>query len=74
MNFSAPLAPSLLMLSLLTPTPQEWEELPSPDVGAVAPELGQVVWRQLPGGAPPEMAKLRGDVVVVHTWVWFCDS
>lgn len=57
---------------------QEFEEKPEPMVGQVAPELGTVVWRHLPAseGKPrePRIADYRGQVVVVHTWVWFCDS
>ncbi len=45
----------------------------TPKVGAVAPALGTVQWRQLPDGKRPVLTDLRGKVVVVQTWVWFCD-
>ena len=47
---------------------------PSPQVGEVAPPLGAVEWRQLPSGKPPVLDQLRGEVVLIQTWVWFCDS
>ncbi len=53
---------------------QELKPLPSPQVGQVAPPLGAVFWRHLPDGKAPKIEDLRSKVVVVHTWVWFCDS
>ncbi len=53
---------------------QEFEVLPSPQIGELAPALGQVHWRHLKGAEPPKLSDLRGKVVVVQTWVWFCDS
>ena len=47
---------------------------PPPQVGEVAPSLGSVEWRQLPNGKPPVIEALRGKVVLIQTWVWFCDS
>lgn len=74
--------PALLALTLLSAPllassslgASDDDPLPSPQVGEVAPSLGYVEWRQLPSGKPPKIEELRGKVVVVQTWVWFCDS
>jgi len=69
---------ALLALALLAgssaPGGPDDDPLPSPEVGEVAPSLGYVEWRQLPGGKPPVIEALRGKVVLIQTWVWFCDS
>jgi hypothetical protein len=47
-----------------------------PEVGEVAPPIGDVRWLQLgdeDGGAAPELAALRGHVVIVHTYGHYCD-
>ena len=54
------------------------EETASPQVGAIAPALGNVPWVQLDeaasGGREPEIAALRGKVVVVTSYGYYCDS
>ena len=65
---------SLLPLFPCAASAQESDPLPPPEVGQIAPPLGSVQWRHLPDGKVPKLAELRGQVVVVHTWVWYCDS
>jgi hypothetical protein len=55
--------------------------LPLPKAGEIAPALEHVEWLQLDaasdpgkGGTQPEIAKLRGQVVVLATFGHFCDS
>ena len=49
--------------------------LPLPRSGEVAPDFEHVEWLQLDAGASsPEIAKLRGEVVVLATFGHFCDS
>lgn len=64
----------MLGLRIESTAAQEQEALAPPEVGQVAPALGSVLWRHLPDGKPPKIEDLRGEVVVVQTWVWFCDS
>ena len=67
---------ALLLASFAT----NQDALPSPEVGQVAPPLGQVRWLQVEaeddGVTPiqPDLAALRGRVVVVHTYGYYCDS
>lgn len=65
---------ALLLLAAPVAAAPEDDPLPSPQVGEVAPPLGAVEWRQLPSGKPPVIGALRGEVVLIQTWVWFCDS
>ena len=56
------------------------EPQPSPVVGQVAPPLGEVRWLQVEAeedgvtAIMPELPALRGRVVVVHTYGYYCDS
>lgn len=44
-----------------------------PAVGAVAPPLETVYWYyEGPEGRVPALEELRGDVVLVHTWGYYC--
>ena len=48
----------------------------SPEVGEVAPPIGNVRWLQLGDedeGSAPEIELLRGRVVIVHTYGHYCD-
>lgn len=70
-------APALPGSPTTSPAQEGYTNLPDPEVGSVAQPLGSVTWRQLPamyGGREPELIELRGKVVVVQTWVWFCDA
>ena len=40
----------------------------------MAPDLGFRSWLQCGGHAPRSLAKLRGRVVIVHTFAWNCSS
>jgi thiol-disulfide isomerase/thioredoxin len=69
----------LLSMLVLAGVPGESEEvgpeLPIPKAGTVAPPLGEAQWVQLPVGAKaPTLEKLRGKVVLVHTYGYFCPS
>jgi len=53
------------------------EGLQPPEVGAIAPPFHHVAWLQVEGAgadAQPEIEKLRGQVVVVTTYGYYCDS
>ena len=70
-------APAPSVPAAARPAQDGYTNLPYPEVGALAQPLGTVTWRQLPdmfGGREPQLSELRGKVVVVQTWVWFCDS
>jgi hypothetical protein len=48
----------------------------APEVGEVAPPIGNVRWLQLGDedqGSAPEIERLRGRVVIVHTYGHYCD-
>ena len=46
-----------------------------PEVGQIAPALGEVYWYDLGSAAKaPVLADMRGEVVLVHTWGYYCDS
>jgi len=72
----------LLSVALLlgAALPARAQEVPAantyvpPAAGDVAPPFQHVIWRRPVNGPHPRMADLRGQVVLVHTWVWFCDS
>jgi len=77
---SALLALTALALAVLPPAAQD-DGVPPPDthlppeVGDVAPPLGDVTWFTIEEkGVYPDLAKLRGEVVVVHDWGYFCGS
>ncbi|MCE9592724.1 MAG: hypothetical protein K8S98_00885 [Planctomycetes bacterium] len=69
---------ALLLFALAAPLQEREEikpELPLPKSGAVAPPIGETRWVQLPIGAPaPDLEKLRGEVVLVHTYGYYCPS
>ncbi len=72
---------SLLALALLLAVQEGPQKLPSPVVGQIAPPLGYVEWMQLEGKAlgarsraGPKLQDLRGKVVIVHTYGYYCDS
>ena len=47
-----------------------------PQVGEIAPPIGNVRWLQLGDedqGSAPEIERLRGRVVIVHTYGHYCD-
>jgi hypothetical protein len=68
------MAPILMFPTVSVASAQEDKPLSAPEVGQVAPPLGTVQWRHLPENKVPKLADLRSKVVVVHTWVWYCDS
>ena len=47
-----------------------------PEVGQLAPPLGEMSWIGVGGAAasPPVLAALRGKVVVVASYGYYCDS
>ncbi|MDA1266603.1 MAG: hypothetical protein O2816_16105, partial [Planctomycetota bacterium] len=66
-NYSAALLPLVLSLPAAHQEP--------PDVGQIAPDLGEVYWYDLGSTKKaPKLSDLRGDVVLVHTWGYYCDS
>ena len=47
-----------------------------PEVGELAPPIGDVRWLQLGDedeGRAPQLEALRGHVVIVHTYGHYCD-
>lgn len=52
------------------------QELVPPEVGEIAPPIGNVRWLQVgdeDSGRPPQLGSLRGHVVVVQTYGHYCD-
>ena len=44
-----------------------------PAIGEIAPEIGEYQWLQKDPRLPTKIAKLRGHVVLVHTFACGCD-
>lgn len=75
----SPLSSFFLVASLHLGLPQD--EAPKPDtylppeVGDIAPPLGEVSWYTVEKqGVWPDLGRMRGDVVIVHSWGYFCGS
>jgi len=66
-----------LALAALTSPTAAMQGLTPPEVGDVAPPIGDsVTWVQVgdeDGGRAPVLEALRGHVVIVHTYGHFCD-
>jgi len=69
----------VLLSAFLSLVPLQ-DALPAPVTGQVAPPLGDVRWLQVEaeedGVTPitPDLLALRGRVVVVHTYGYYCDT
>jgi thiol-disulfide isomerase/thioredoxin len=78
MNTSALTLAIATLAAIAAPaTPAAGQGLTPPEVGDVAPPIGDsVTWVQVgdeDGGRAPVLADLRGHVVLVHTYGYFCD-
>lgn len=50
-----------------------WAGDKGPAVGSLAPELGKRNWLQKEKKVPREISELRGKVVLVQTFAYYCD-
>jgi hypothetical protein len=50
-----------------------WAMDKGPSVGSFAPELGERQWLQKDKSIPVEISKLRGKVVLIQTFAYYCD-
>lgn len=74
---AASLSTALAALLLVFPVAAQNPAAPSLlETGTVAPPIGELGWAQLGEGAKvaPDLAALRGDVVIVATYGYYCDS
>lgn len=60
-----------VLLSILSPSAAAEDRCPEP--GSIAPEIGPCRWLQKDKDHPTEIGKLRGEVVLVHTFAYGCD-